>query len=358
MIVLILVTLLAGLQSLPAQSLRWFKSDGTAIRLDSTTEAIALSSAWALSVETSNRNERIVHYRQGVADRAWLREFDTGGRLTREAQAVRNNIVEERVYDSQERLSLERQFLDQGSVLENQYGYELGRLVSIRTSLDGKVTLERRYFHSPDGRLSLVRESSSTFTSQSGARQPGTTSSAEWSTDNGSLIMRTFDHYGRLVLTKNYHGPDLVMSEERIWQAGHLHRIVETYPSENRRSETLYTHGSNIDTITEYTGDKQVLTQKYAYDQDGRVSQLHKIHGVSGKEEVVRYTYQPDGSPATETRMLDGQVAMVRRHTAVDEMFEEYFDRGVLFARLYYSAGLKTKEEIIVGGKVVRERQF
>jgi antitoxin component YwqK of YwqJK toxin-antitoxin module len=339
-----------------AQGTDWYFSDGAAIRYAATTEQAALASGWALSIQKSPNLERIIHFRDGRPITSWLRSLDSSGRLSREAIEEDGRIVEERLFNTGQQLNLERFFLTDGSVEETTYIHDGSRLVS-STQFKGGISIGSRvYIYYPDGRLAGVREQTGNQGMPTGMERPRTGQTSSWTSTPVGLILSFYDNSGRLALCRTYRGAVLVSTEERVWRDGRLISLSTERHEDSIRIVLSYDEAGRVESSLESRGKEIVAFHEFEYDQDGRL--VFESRETPEKLETLAYEYNEDGSLLAETRILNGLLSHARIHTAPDEMLEEYYDKGKLFARVWYRGGQKVRETIISDGKIVRDRSF
>ncbi|MGD9938258.1 MAG: hypothetical protein AB7T74_00510 [Clostridia bacterium] len=339
-----------------AQEMEWYLSDGAAIQYSATDERSGLTSEWSLSIQRTPGEEQIVHYRKGQAVASWLRSLDSAGLLTREAKEEDGRIIEERLLGTNQLLELERFFLPDGSVEETRYVHEGDRLISSTQFMNGEKTGFRIYLYYPDGRLAGVREQIADRSWLTGAERPKSGQTSSWTSGTDGLILSTYDNSGRLSGSRTYNGTILVSIEERIWRDGVLASISTERPAEGTRLILGYDKAGKLESRLEIKDGESIALYEFVYDQDERL--ITERRETEKGQETIDFIYAPDGSLLSETRQLDGFLALARTYAEADEILEEHYDKGVLFARIHYKAGRKVHETILSGGKVVRERTF
>lgn len=351
----LLVLVLAPLPAI-AQGMDWYFSDGAAIRYAATTEQSGLTSEWALSIQKSPGMERIIHYRNGKPITSWLRSLDSAGQPIREAVEEDGRIIEERLFNTGQQLSLERFFLADGSVEEIRYTHDGSRLVSSTRFKDGLETGSRKYLYYPDGRLAGVREQTADKPLHTGMERPRSGQTSSWTSTPDGLILSFYDNSGRLVGSRNYKGAVLVSTEARIWRDGGLISVSTEWHEDGTRVVLGYDEDGRLESRLESKNNVTVAFHEFVYNQDDKL--VFESHETKGKLETLEYVYNSDGSLVSETRILDGLLSLSRIYTDPDEMLEEYYDKGKLFARVWYKGGKKVRETIVSDGKTVRDRSF
>ncbi len=339
-----------------AQGLEWYLSDGAAIRYAATTEQVGLASEWSLSIQRSPGTEHTVHYRNGKILTAWLRSVDSSGLLLREAVEEDGRIVEERLFGINQLLNLERFFLPDGSVEEIRYVRDNGRLISSTQFRNGEETGLRLYLYYPDGRLAGIRESADGKSWPTGTERPKSGHTVSWTSTPQGLILSIFDKDGRLAGSRTYNGAVLVSMEERIWRYGKLASISTEEPEKGTRLILSYDEAGRLESRLEMKDGETNALYEYGYDQEDRL--VSEQRTTPGKLEHHEYVHDSAGALLSETRKLNGLLAFTRTYLELEEVLEEHYDKGVLFARIHYKDGRKVRESILSGGKVVRERTF
>ncbi|OHD75647.1 MAG: hypothetical protein A3J97_16085 [Spirochaetes bacterium RIFOXYC1_FULL_54_7] len=339
-----------------AQDVEWYLSDGAAIQYSATSEQSGLASEWSLSIQKSSGTERVVHFRNGKPVTTWQRSLDATGLINREAVEEDSRIVEERLFGTNQILNLERFFLPDGSVKETRYVRDGDRLISSTQFKNGEETGSRVYLYYPDGRLAAVRERTADKIRPTGTERPKSGQTISWTWGSAGLILSIFDNEGRLTGSRTYDGAVLVSMEERIWRDGRLASISTEEPEKGTRLILGYNETGSLESRLEIKNGQSVALYEYAYDNDNRL--VAERRETSDGQEIIDFVYGSDGALISEARQLNGLLALTKTYSGQDEMLEEYYDKGVLFARIFYKEGRKVRESILSGGKVVRERTF
>jgi antitoxin component YwqK of YwqJK toxin-antitoxin module len=338
------------------QEMEWYLSDGAAIQYSTIDEGTGLASEWSLSIQKTPGEERIVHYRHGKPVTTWLRSLDAAGFLDREAVEEDGRIVSERLFDKNQLLNLERLFLSDGSVEETRYVRDGNRLVSSTRFKNGNETASSIYLYYPDGRLAGVREQTEGKTWPTGTERPKSGQTVSWTSGSEGLILSIHDNAGRLTGNRTYDGAVLVSLEERIWVDGRLASISTERLAEGTRLILSYDPAGRLASRLEMKDGESIALYEFEYDQEDRL--VAERRETDEGLETIDFIYRPDGTLLSETRHLDGLLSLSRTYSQTDVLFEEYYDKGVLFARIHYKDGRKVRETILSGGKVVRERTF
>mgnify|MGYP004703342183 CR=1 FL=1 len=339
-----------------AQSMAWYFSDGAAIQYESTTEQVGLRSEWAMSIQRSPGLERVIHYRAGRPVTTWVRFMDSSGQLSREAVEVDGRMIEERVFSTGQHLELERQFLPDGSVEETRYIRDGNRLMASTQFKDGNEIGSRVYLYYPDGRLAGVRELAGGRHIPSGTERPKSGKTTSWTSGPEGLILSFYDDTGRLAGNRNYRGAVLVSSEERIWRDDTLISLRIEWHETGTYTVSNYDQAGRLESRMDSRGKEIISFHEYVYDSDGRL--VSEKRETPDKLETIEYVYGLGEKVLSEIRMVNGLRTFSRVYTELDEMLEEYYDKGRLFSRVLYKNGKKVLETIFSNGKPVRERKF
>jgi len=201
-----------------------------------------------------------------------------------------------------------------------------------------------------------VREQTAAKLMSTGMERPRSGQTASWVGTPEGLILSVYDNTGRLVQSRNYRGVVLVSTEERIWRDGKLASISTEKHEDGTRLVLSYDEAGRVASRIESKGTEILAFFEFEYDQNDRL--VLENRETTGKMETLEYVYDSEGNLLTETITLNGLLSLSRTYTDPDEMLEEYYDKGRLFARVLYKGGRKVKETILSDGKPVRERNF
>jgi YD repeat-containing protein len=339
-----------------AQGTEWYFSDGAAIRYAATSEQVGRASEWALSILKSPGLEHVIHYRDGRPVTTWLRTLDSSGQVSREAVEEDGRILEERLFSPGQQLDLERFFLSNGSIEEIRYVRDGRRIISSTQFKDGSEASTRYYLYYPDGSLAGVREQTTSRLMSTGMERPRSGQTSSWVGTPEGLILSVYDNSGRLVQSRNYKGAVLVSTEERTWRDGKLVSISTEKHEDGTRVVLSYDEAGRVGSRIESRGTEILAFFEFEYDQNDRL--VRENRETAGKIETLEYVYNSEGRLLSETIALNGLLTLSRTYSDPDEMIEEYYDKGRMFARVLYKGGRKVKETILSDGKPVRERNF
>ena len=226
-----------------------------------------------------------------------------------------------------------------GAVVRDSEGIEVRRETYIRDSAGDIAQIVLRW---ADGRVERL----------------GVSGDREWIVDpDGTGLYRVYNSDGTLKKEEYRDG-------DRI-----LRRVTYQYPSGSSRASSVL--DENVRDGTEerkdYGEDGLLIrelriaadgaeeTVSYAYDAEKRVIEIRTA--TNRKETRTRFMYGEDGTETEERFDSTGALVVRRIRRADDEIVEEQYDAGGLFARVYYKEGRKVREEILEDGNIKRVRE-
>lgn len=269
--------------------------------------------------------------------------------------------VVDRVVDEAGRITMERAVLAGGSISETAYSYDAGRLVEVRTTIDGEPERSIRYRYAPDGRLVSTQESGG---SASGSTRTESGASTSWLLTAGRLQLRDYDVDGRLVAIADYQNGDLVGREERVWKDGVVQRSVTKRHDGTVQTDEYQTDGPARGLLLARSiqnGSALMLEELYRHDDSGRLIETRRQ--TPQGFELLQYQYNDDGTLRIERHSAGATLSglalvTLRTYDSPTAYVEESYDSGALFARVRYEDGHRVSEDIIKDGVIVRTRQF
>jgi hypothetical protein len=210
---------------------------------------------------------------------------------------------------------------------------------------------------SPDGRL--LRFESSGGSSGSGELRAGA-ESVMWTEEGGRLTLRYYDAEGRLARIERFEGRELSFIETRSWSGSRVQSITREDPRTKSLVRERYDDDGLLTLQETYDGERLRSTESRGYDEEGRLLSIAREETIAGivTALLIERAYAEDGSLAAERRYRDALPELFILWSAAGDYVEEHYDGGRLFARVYFRANVKHREEIIQGGIVVRERVF
>ncbi|GAB1454958.1 hypothetical protein MASR2M48_02580 [Spirochaetota bacterium] len=349
-----------GIRGLSAQdgsileSRLWYASDASGMSL----ERIAgpLGAEYALLVSKNENTERAELYHDGAILKTWHRSYLSGGLLSREAYSEGSVLTEERLYDDEGRLRLERQFFDEGNVEETTYQYASGRLQSKTTSRTGEESSSMVYVYAPGGRLASVRDSRDLSFGYSSSPMGG---QSFWREGKDGLELRSYDQAGRLVRVSVYVDAVLKSQESREWQDGTLIQSIVEKDDGTKNTTSYAAEGVAAGLVTSLSIELNGIVQslvKRDYDFKGRLERVETI--ANGQVRSSTYEYDSDDTLKITKTFVDGLIESIVSYESPLVHTEELYSRGVAFVRVRYEDGRRVLEEILKDGQVVRSRRF
>jgi len=151
-----------------------------------------------------------------------------------------------------------------------------------------------------------------------------------------------------------------------VWKEGELEKSLYVIEDEHYSEETDYLN--NVKYLRHYNDSGRLVLEEAEYsgevvervelfwDEEDRM--LRKIRRGNMGIEEWNYLYNSSGKLQSEDYWLRG--ALVRKVEYLDEerRLEELFRKDELFMKIYYTSGIKEKEQILRGGNVIRERLY
>jgi len=151
-----------------------------------------------------------------------------------------------------------------------------------------------------------------------------------------------------------------------VWKEGELEKSLYVKDDERYSEETDYLNnkkylrhyddsGRLVLEEAEYSGEVVERVELF-WDEEDRM--LRKIRRGNMGIEEWNYRYNSSGKLQSEDYWLRG--TLVRKVEYLDEerRLEELFREDELFMKIYYTSGIKEKEQVLRMGKVIRERLY
>jgi hypothetical protein len=222
------------------------------------------------------------------------------------------------------------------------------------------------YLTAPSGRLREVRWTAADGGLRAASQAAGGTGTvaggvavSEERTREGDVVLTTrYDEHGRVAVRERRDASGLA-SSERLSYAGDARWPASStteWPGLFKIVETAYdASGGEISETTTVAG---AVTERVAWTRDeaGRALAMRR-EGTTGTSEV-RFTWAADGTLQREEHFVRGARVKNVIHETADERVEELFDGGELFLRVRYRGDVRIREEVVIEGRVVRERTF
>jgi hypothetical protein len=366
-VLLALLVLLAA-RALAAE--RWFRSDEMGLAIEPIPAFRLDEFLWVLGVERTPRAGGWVEIRRLLSDgkeqRRWTLVRSADG-TTEEREARGGVLVARRLSAADGQLQQEERYAAGARTSRSVYEYASGRLVRVRTfAADGTLSSTADYLTAPSGRLREVRWTNADGSVRTAGQSAGGTGSmagatavAEERTKEGDAGWTTrYDEAGRAI-DREQRGPAGPAFRERIVYEGSSGAPAATereWPAEQKAIEATYDASGAV--VSQVTRVASMVTERIAWTRDeaGRVLVMRRT-GTGGTREV-RFTWAADGRLEREEQFVRGARERNVIYPAPGERVEELFENGELFLRVTYRGDERVREEVILDGKVVRERTF
>jgi hypothetical protein len=349
---------------------RWFRSDEMGLPIEPIPAFRVDEFPWVLAVERTAGGGGWVETRRllggGTEERRWTRVRSADGRI--EEREERGGILALRRLSGAAGELLQEELFEAGLLSSRSvFEYASGRLVRVRVfAVDGSLSSTVEYLTAPSGRLREVRwtaadgsmRTESQAAGGTGSLAGGAAVSEERSRGGDESRTTRYDEAGRAAVRES-RGPAGLVVRERLAYKGESRTPVTStteWPAERKVVEASYdAAGREIGETTTVAGS---VTERVTWTRDeaGRVLVLRRV-GKGGTEEV-RTTWAADGALEREEHFFRGARVKNVINPASGERVEELFDGGELFLRVYYRGDTRVREEVILGGVVVRERTY
>jgi antitoxin component YwqK of YwqJK toxin-antitoxin module len=317
---------------------------------------------WVLEVAPRANGEVRRLFRDGKEVRRWEISRAADGRRE-ERDFIDDTLAARRLYSPGGDLMEEDRYTKGKLTQKSLYTYSASRVTRVRVlSADGALLYKKDYFYTSRGSLREVRET--------GGKEGGETTrdsafiggrsgpSEEWNRNGDDLFISRFDDRGRTVETEHHTGKELVSREDFTYQkdSNNLLSSVEKLPAEGKTVARTYDSAGRVQTESVAVGGKVTEETSYTRDDKGRV--LRKLQRSANGLAEWRFTLDQDGKTTREEYYLRGALEKVTLYGSDDARTEQLYQGGVLFMKVYYEGGRRTREEVYADGKVVKERKY
>jgi len=363
------LALAALLAARASAEIRWFRSDEIGLAIEPIAAFRADEFPWVLAVERTARGNGWVETRRllngGIEQRRWTLVRSADGREEQRDER-RGAMTARRLSGADGELLQEERFSAGVASSRTVYEYTSGRLARVRAfAADGSLASTVEYLTAPSGRLREVRwtgadgglRAASQAAGGTGIVAGGVAVSEERTREGDAVLTSRYDEHGR-VAARERRDPAGLVSSERLSYAGDARSPASStieWPGERKVGETAYdATGGEIAETTTVAG---VVTERVAWirDEAGRALSTRR-EGTAGATEV-RFSWA-DGTLQREENFARGERVKNVIYETADERVEELFDDGELFLRVRYRGEARIREELVVDGRVVRERTF
>lgn len=299
-----MATILLAAIFIPAAADQWFRSGPGGVAVEPLLPGGPDAAEWVLRIEEDDRRERRVLYHDGALSRTVILIRQAGRLAARE-----------------------------------EYGAD-GRLIS-RIS----------YLYDPDGipRRALIDEAGVVSSSSAGAIQPDGAAWRETAGSGEDWRIKDHDGSGQPIRYRVVAGGEV--AAETLWSRGNggeLFEEVATEGDETRRSR-FDDRGRRVsETVSGKSG--VILLRRYTWDGDDLVRVEERGQGGL----VVRDLKWQEELLVEETITRNGRIETVTTRSDETHRIETHYRDDEPVVRIFWEGGRKTREEFLVGGKVVR----
>jgi YD repeat-containing protein len=301
-----------------------------------------------------------------------VRRWETSGRAAgdrREEKEFASGVLEaRRISGTDGTLAVEESFRG-GALLERTaFTWSGGRLAQARTAgPDGALLRTDEYLFRRNGSLREVRRSVPPGAAGSAGAGSGDGVRLFWgstgiaqvrSAAGAALFVTRYDPQGRVTSRERRDAGTVVSREELVYRQGSdaLESSTESLPGEGRTVLRLYDEAGRLARETAQGPKGAAERTEYTRDGEGRLTAKTKL-GPSGLEEW-RYGYTADGGLSVERYSRRGALEKVTTFLGGGRRVEELYAQGEAFLRVTWESGRRVREEVLLAGQVVRERDL
>jgi hypothetical protein len=287
------------------------------------------------------------------APAATIERVFRSGKLSAETlYGPRGETLEERSYIATE--------TDTSLAWRERYSYETGRLSEVeRFGADDAPLGSMKYHYDPRGRLEQLDLLGWYGVSSEGSVPGEVIPRLVWSVGNEDRVLRVdrFDEEGRVATIRWLDaGTEIGTSFFQYGSTGLLEKLVHFEAASGLTTTSSYDARGRLSLDLARKDGKIVSRKEYGYDASGRLASEKKT--LPPPVELHNLSYDDEGKLAREEFFLGSTLARVVIHTGEGTTTEETYAKGVVIARAFFKDGIKTHEEFLVDGKVVRERKY
>jgi hypothetical protein len=345
---------------LPAED-RFFRSNQIGMALQEIAWYQRDEHLYILEVKKEEVNEgfkeirRLVH--SGEEVKRWELLLDVQGRVREERSYEKEYLSDFRLMDDLGRVILEENY-DHDKVKSRMLFYYSGAGLSRVEYFneEGNLLYEDRYRLGGFGELLEIKRVEPEI--------PAVLFSLTLVQTQGVIYEERLKDRERSHISRyNSHG---VLFCYEVWKDGKLEKSLYVIEDEHYSEETDYLnnrkylrHYDDRDRLVleeaEYSGE---IVERVELFWDEKDRMLRKIRRGNMGIEEWDYRYDSSGKLQSEDYWIRG--TLVRRVEYLDEerRLEELFRDDELFMKIYYTSGIKEKEQVLREGKVIRERLY
>jgi len=276
---------------------------------------------------------------------------------------IRNSILVEESFFASDGAVLEEYIyasVDGSFVEKRHYAYKRNRLIEVRSYDGGDQELGHLvYRYDAYGRLAELEASGSFGEGGSGLVPAETGILAAWTSGakQSDLVFTAYDDRGRPRIAEERKGRKLIRREIFSYaKSGRVASSINQDIETGIREERSYDEAGRAVLVVAAKDGVVISRIERSYDAENRIVTERLILGKDSFYRVM--VYGESQEPIAEEERKNEVLAKFITRPSPKDRIEELFDGGLLFVRVYYFEGKKTKEEFISEGKVVRTRVF
>ncbi|GEM_PF-1565220 len=294
----------------------------------------------------------------GKEVKEWVRTLDKSGTVKREKYLEKGIIVRETLFLSDGRISEERDYVDGKPDIRILFTY-YGRRLRKKMYYDSKGN------HLYDDIFSLNDNGSLRYVVRKDEREVKASSMYVQSTDGitddvqyyqGTKVVSHYDRTGRLLRKDRFKGGKIVESNTYVYNAetGRISSEKILHYDEGTTEEKEFNKDGQLISRVVLQKEIEIIRESITWENGLMAGKV--VHSKENGIEEYKYFYDSKGKLERENYYHRGKLEKSTRYTGENERVESLYRKGEIFMKVYYRGEERVKEEVISGGKVIRER--
>lgn len=281
-----------------------------------------------------------------------------GSEGTKELDYRDGVLTEERSYDPDGRIVLERRFSPEAlPVLTKSYLREQGLLVRIEAAdASGAPVGSMSYSYDGDGRLLSVKSEGALGEDAVGMIASYGAPQGSWIKEGGSTEIVAYDADGRASILESVDEGKVARVEKRTYTGKGIKAssLIDDRKTDTE-TELSYDEAGRLAKRREIPAKGPESTTLYRYDEGGRIAE--ELRRTGTHELSVRRSYSKDGALARAETRRDGVLVLAVDYAGKGRA-ETLYEGGKAFVRATYAGERKVKDEFFADGVLVRTREY
>jgi len=298
--------------------------------------------------------------RDGTEFRRWEYTLNAEGRVSGIRFFEYGALKQVEAYRPDGRIEAFEEYGAAGLESRTEYSYKGTRLIQAKT-LDsaGALLYTDGYKYALNGSLREVKRIFADGKSRSAGQDLSQGRIADtWYSLGATASVDRYSASGELTDTEKWESATMLRSDSISLKDNGKDKSRQVLSDSERgiEIERLFDEKGRISAeITRKDGKLQSRTD-YVYGDSGKLAE--KRFSGQGKTDILRYSYNPDGSKAGEEETENGEIVRRVIYDKDGSYWEEILHDGQVGVRVRWSNGWKREEEILRDGQVIRRRDF